>query len=254
MELLVQLLEEIRSAWGRLLGEVNAFLIRANNEVQRSILARVVEWWTDEVARTLEEIRQTLEQVRVGVDKILSMLQEAVEKSGAVGLLFERAIVYVTWLNSELSDIPEEMDGGINLAYWGGPARIAYDKKLQDQVSAVKNTHAKVKDTGKWLASVGKENIAYLAELGDRVATISGPFAAAIANSSQAAAGNAPQALFALHSLSEVIGQTVAESLQYGVNLTRRLSEVSAQVVDLHSSTADNSGLSGGNWPRVAAV
>ncbi|MEO3745964.1 hypothetical protein [Plantactinospora sp. B5E13] len=254
MELLVQLLEEIRAAWNRLVSEVNAFLIRARNEVQRSILARVVEWWTDEVARTLDEIRQTLEQVRVGVDKILSMLQEAVEKSGAVGLLFERAIVYVTWLNSELSDIPEEMDGGINLAYWGGPARIAYDKKLQDQVNAVTNTHNKVKDTGKWLASVGKENIAYLAELGDRVAAISGPFVAAIANSAQAGAGNAPQALFALHSLSEVIGQTVAEALEYGINLTRRLSEVLDQSIELAGSSEDNRGLDGGEWPQVATV
>ena len=252
VELLEKLVEEIRDDWNHLLNEVNAFLARASQEVRSSIWTRIVEWWTNEVAETLDAIRRKLQEVQAGVDKILTTLQNAIAGAIPVGPLFERAMTYVTTLNRELSELSGDMSGSIDLVYWRGPARESYDIKLRDQVNAVQNTHEKARETGTWLALVGKENMTYLAELADRVAAIMGPFAAAIANASQATVGNAPQALFALHSLSEVIGQAVTETLQYAINLTRRLSTVAEQIITLEESRDNNAGLSKGSWPRVA--
>lgn len=254
VDLLEQLVEQIRDAWNHLLKEVTAFLARASQEVQNSFWARVVEWWTDEIAHLLDEIRRRLEEIRSGVDRILTTLQQAISGAVPVGSLFERATVYVTTLNRELSDISGDMSGGVNLVYWRGPARDSYDKKLQDQVNAVLNTHEKVRNTGRWLAAVGKENMTYLAELGDRVAAITGPFVAAIANASQATAGNAPQALFSLHSLSEVIGQVAAETLQYAINLAKRIASVTDQILTLQDGISNNAGLEDGKWPQVAGA
>jgi hypothetical protein len=252
VELLETLVEQIRGAWNHLLNEVNVFLARASQEVQSSIWTRIVEWWTDEVAKTLDAIRRKLQEIQARVDEILTTLQNAIAGAVPVGSLFERAMTYVTTLNRELSELSEDMSGSIDLVYWRGPSKESYDIKLQRQVNAVKSTHEKVRETGTWLTLVGKENMTYLAELGDRVAAIAGPFAAAIANASQATAGNAPQAFFALHSLSEVIGQAVAETLQYGINLSKRLSTVVAQIIALEESRDNNAGLSTGSWPRVA--
>lgn len=257
IQVLQEVLEELRQAWNHLLQQVNDFINRAREEVENSLWARVAEWWTDEIADGIEQIRQVVEQVRQKVDQLVKTLEESIQGAIPVGSLFERATTYVTTLNRELSGIGEDMSGSINLVYWRGLAKDAYVIKAQEQKDAVQSTHRQVKETGKWLAAVGKENMTYMAELGDRVAEVLGPFAAAAADAVAAGAGAYTQALFSLHSLSEVIGEAVNQALQYAINLARRLSDVSQQVIDLASESEDRSGLGAdGNarWPQVAAV
>lgn len=253
-DLLQQLLEELRAEWGRFVNTADSLIARVEQEVQSNVWLRLVEWWTAELATRLEVIRRTIDEAGKGIETLLQLLSETVQRVSEVTSLFEKAMVYTTTLNSELSDISEKMNGALNLIYWRGPTKDSYDQKVQEQIKAVVNTHEKVQHTGTWLASVGSENLAIVAELGDRVGAVLGAVATGTADAAFTGAGAYTQAVFVLHMLSEAIGQTVTQAISYVAKLPQHLARISTQVTNLRSTSENNTGLPDGRWPQVAVV
>ncbi|SCE92180.1 hypothetical protein [Micromonospora mirobrigensis] len=251
-ELVEDALRKIRDSWNELVGKVNGLLAKVEEELNNdSIWATISEWWTEKIANAVRAVHEKMEIIQKSVSTVLERVEKAVQGSVPIGSLFETGFRYTTGVLTPLSEIGNDMGGGHNLAYWQGPTKEVYTQEVEKQTSAVDASVGKVKATSEWLADVATANTAYIAELGERGASVAGSILATAIDVGAIGAGAVTQAPLALQDLAGTIGTATTETLAYAVNLGKRLAEVLQSINTLANEIADHSGeLSGGRWPQ----
>jgi len=248
---LEQGLAGIKREWQALIDRINALLKRVEHELNSdSIWATISEWWTSKIADAVEKVHRLVEEIGKKVNQLLDAVQKAVSGSVPVGSLFEVGLDWATKVNPPLSDLGPDMTGSGKIDNWRGPAKLTYEKRVQDQIDAVDSTVGKVKATSGWLADVAQANTAYMVQLGERAAEVVGALVAVVIDGTETAGGAITQIVITLQHLSEFIGTCVTQILQYVVNLANRLAEVLKQITTLAGEYGDHTGLPGGKWPQ----
>ncbi len=244
-------LDGIKREWQALIDRINALLARVEHELNNdSIWATISEWWTDKIADAVRAVHRLVEEIGTRVGQILDAVQKAVSGSVPVGALFQVGLDWATRVNPPLSELAPDMTPSGKIDSWRGPAKLTFEKRVQDQVDAVTSTVGKVKVTSGWLADVAQANTAYMVQLGERAAEVVGALVAVVVDGAETAAGAITQIVITLQHLSEFIGECVTQVLQYTVNLANRLAEVLKQITTLAGEYGDHTGLPGGRWPQ----
>jgi hypothetical protein len=241
----------IEREWQALIDRINGLLKRVEDELDSdSIWASISEWWTETIADAVRAVHRLVEEIGRKVGQVLDAVRKAVSGSVPIGSLFEVGLDWATRVNPPLSDLGPDMTPSGKIDSWRGPAKLTFEKRVQDQIDAVGATVGKVKVTSGWLADVAQANTAYMVELGERAAEVVGALVAVVIDGAETAAGAITQIVITLQHLSEFIGTCVTQVLQYMVNLANRLAEVLKQITTLAGEYGDHTGLPGGEWPR----
>jgi hypothetical protein len=255
VSLLEQGLKNLRREWQALLGRLNALLKRVEHELDNDgFWATISEWFTDDIADAVKKVHKLVEAISKKVDQLLEAVQKAVDGSVPIGSLFEVGLDWATKVNTPLSDLGPDMTGSGKIDSWRGPAKLTYEKRVQDQIGAVDSTVGKVKATSGWLADVAAANTAYIVQLGERATEVIGALAAAVIDGTETASGVVTQVVITLQHLSEFIGTAITQILQYALNLATRLAEVLKQITALAGEYGDHTGLPQGKWPQPVNI
>lgn len=241
----------VRHEWQSLVNRVSDLLARVEHELNDdSIWATISEWWTEKIAEAVRKVHRMVEQIGAKISQLLDAVQQAVSGAVPIGSLFEVGFNWATAVNPLLSDLGPDMTGSGKIDSWHGPAKVTYEKRVQDQIDAVESTVSKVKVTSAWLADVAQANTAYIVQIGERAAEVLGALAAVVVDGAETAGGAVTQIVITLQHLSELIGTAVTQVLQYVLNLANRLAEVLKQLNTLAGEYGDHTGLPGGKWPQ----
>jgi phage-related protein len=248
---LQQGLAGIKKAWDDLINRINALLAAVQHELNSdSIWSSISEWFTSKIEDAVKKIQEVVEQIRQKVDQVLTAVQKAVNGSIPVGSLFEVGLDWGTKVNTPLSDMSPDMTGSGKIDSWRGPAKLTYEKRVEDQIDAVDNTVDKVKATSSWLADVAQANTAYMVSLGERASDVVGALVAVVIDGTETASGAITQVVITLQHCSELIGTAVTQIQDYLLNLANRLADVVKQITTLADEYGDHRGLPQGHWPQ----
>jgi hypothetical protein len=220
------------------------------DKVNDSIFGSFVELFTGDIEENLKTIKGMTEQVRDKVSEILTKAAEAVAGAVPVASLFSRGFELNDQVTRPLSGMYGEMTGSGEIDFWRGPAKLTYEKRVEDQQDAVNNATAKVKKLVEYLGQAGAGNMAYMASLGERLGEIYGSIVTAVVDLAATASGALTQAIALLAHFSEVIGTVAGQLVGYVSQLGARITEVLDQIMQLEAEKADLTGLTpDGMWP-----
>jgi hypothetical protein len=243
-------LGKIQTEWDNMIRRIQDLIARVQQELDKSHWwDKLAEWFTDDIKDAVAKINKLVEEVRRKVDTILEAVRKAIHGSFPVLSLFDVGLNWGTKVDIPLSDMSPDMTGSGKIDSWRGPAKLTYEKRVQDQIDAVDNSVEKVKSTANWLARVAQANTAYMVELGDRIAEVVGALVAVVVDTAETASGALTQVIEALGHSSEFVGTVVVQETQYLSNLANRLAEVVTQITELATEYGDHRGLPGGKWP-----
>ena len=245
-----ELIKKIRDELTKLINGVNVFMQAAVDKVNDSIFGSIVEVFTGDIEQNLKTLKGMTEQVRDKVSEILTKAAEAVAGAVPVASLFSRGFEINDQVTRPLSGMYGEMTGSGDIDFWRGPAKLTYEKRVEDQQDAVTNATAKVKKLVEYLGQAGAGNMAYMASLGERLGEIYGSIVTAVVDLAATASGALTQAIALLAHFSEVIGTVAAQLVGYASQLGARITEVLDQIMQLEAEKADLTGLTpDGMWP-----
>ncbi|MCU7725754.1 hypothetical protein ODJ79_18650 [Actinoplanes sp. KI2] len=245
-------IESVRREWNNLINAINGFFARVQQALENdSWWGQLTEWWTDDIRDGIARIRELIEQARQQIDGILQTLEKAVNGSVPVLSLFDVGLAWATKVDTPLSDISPDLSPSGAIDNWRGPAHETYKTRVQDQTDAVDAVVGKVKATSLWLSDVAKANTAYIVELADRVAELTGTLVAIVTDVGEAAAGDLPAVQGGALHLSEFFGTVTTQMSQYLTNLANRLADVLQQITQLAAEYGDHTGLPQGRWPQA---
>ena len=248
--LVEELIKKIRDELTKLINGVNTFMQAAVDKVNDSIFGSLVEVFTGDIEDNLKTIKGMTEQVRDKVSEILTKAAEAVAGAVPVASLFSRGFEINDQVTRPLSGMYGEMTGSGDIDFWRGPAKLTYEKRVEDQQDAVTNATAKVKKLVEYLGQAGAGNMAYMASLGERLGEIYGSIVTAVVDLAATASGALTQAIALLAHFSEVIGTVAGQLVGYVSQLGARITEVLDQIMQLEAEKADLTGLTpDGMWP-----
>jgi phage-related protein len=248
--LVEELIKKIRDELTKLINGVNSFMQAAVDKVNDSIVGSIVEVFTGDIEENLKTIKGMTEQVRDKVSEILTKAAEAVAGAVPVASLFSRGFEINDQVTRPLSGMYGEMTGSGDIDFWRGPAKLTYEKRVEDQQDAVTNATAKVKKLVEYLGQAGAGNMAYMASLGERLGEIYGSIVTAVVDLAATASGALTQAIALLAHFSEVIGTVAGQLVGYVSQLGARITEVLDQIMQLEAEKADLTGLTpDGRWP-----
>jgi len=241
----------IQREWQALIDRINGLLSRLEHELNSdSPWATLVEWFSGDLDEAVGKVKRLVEEIGKKVGQILDAVRKGVSGSVPVGSLFQVGLDWATRVNPPLSDLAPDMTPSGKIDSWRGPAKLTFEKRVQDQIEAVEATVGKVKSTSGWLAEVAQANTAYMVQLAERAAEVVGALVAVVIDATETASGAITQIVITLQHLSEFIGTAVTQVLQYVVNLANRLAEVLKQITTLAGEYGDHLGLPGGKWPE----
>jgi hypothetical protein len=250
VRLVEELVRKIGDELVKLVDGVNVFMRTAVDEVNDSIVGRVLEFFTGDIEADLQKLRQLTEQIRDKITEILTKAAESVAGAVPVISLFYRGFEINDRVTRPLTAMFGEMTGSDEIDFWRGPAKDTYEKRVQDQQDAVVNATAKVKKLVEYLGQAGAGNMAYMAGLGERLGEIYGSIVTASIDLAATASGALTQAIALLAHFSEVIGTAAGEVIGYSAQLGARITEVLDQILQLEAEKADLTGLTAsGMWP-----
>ncbi|MGW4523715.1 hypothetical protein [Amycolatopsis sp. NPDC004378] len=195
-------------------------------------------------------ISDGLQKIRDGLDKVVKLVQYAVEHHTPVVSLVVQSFNWQDHVQKDMSAMvgSVETPADPNLAYWEGGGAEAYGKRAEKQREAVEAIGAqggKADAISSWLMTIAKLNVNFMTGLVEVVANFLGALAEAALDG--ATVINLP---FAVKDLAGAIGGLVTDAV-------KRLGAIANQVMDTLSSIRDakslmvDSRLPGGQWPQA---
>ena len=249
--LLTDGLNNLKREWDACVQRVDNLLKQADHYLNSdSVWSSVCEFFTDDIKDAIKTIRKVFKEIKQKIDKIFDVLNRCVKNGFPLVSLLDFGQKYATTVLPHLSGMGGDMVGSGKIDSWRGPAHETYKTRCGDQVAAVDASTAKVRATATWLGTVATNNVAYMVQLGERVANVIGPLATLLLDLAETLAGAITQAPLALQDFSAFIGTAVTEVLTYEVNLANQLVGVLNSCTSLGMDQQDASGLiDHGHWP-----
>lgn len=263
-DMLHAMVQSLQQAWDGVVDAVRDLLQRAQHFLNSDGLwSTIAQRFTHYVTDAIEAVVGLMNQLQPEVDKVFATLETCADNSIPVVSLFRTALTLNTTILDGVSGLSADMgpdpasdaNGYGDIQAWRGPAKLAFDKRVGDQMEAADSLSEKVKATSSWLAEVGASNTAYLTNLGHMAAELVGKLAAVAIGAGETAGGDLPQYVTTLQDFSDVIGTAVAHTLDWALDLNQHFSDALDQIEKLTADTHDRSGIgTGGAWPRAAGV
>lgn len=261
-EIILQTLDSglsvIDDEWRRIRNEVVALIDWVERELRdRNIVEDAMEWLVGDLGEAVQKARVLVAELDSRVVDFLRIVRETVITASPVLSLFETSFGYISVMSS-LSGLSTRMNSELDLIHWKGDAKSAYERVLGEQKAAMSAVVDKARVTGTWLVAVAAENIAYMAELGGRVAMVVGKIVEVVIDGGFTASGALTQVIPMLQHLSEAIGEAVTQGMQYLFNLGARVGKVLTQVVGLLAESKNFTALqtrdgNDAHWPQSVA-
>jgi hypothetical protein len=206
--------------------------------------------WKYALGPALLWISDGLKKIRDGLDKVLKMVQYAVEHHTPVVSLIVQSFNWQDHVEKDMSTMvgSVEKPANPNLAYWEGGGAAEYRFRAQRQREAVEAIGAqggKADAISSWLMTIAKLNVNFMTGLVEVVANFLGALTEAALDG--ATVINLP---FAVKDLAGAIGGLVTDAI-------KRLGAIANQVMDTLSNIRDakslmvDSRLPGGQWPQA---
>lgn len=248
--LVEQLIAKIRTELNNLIDRVNTFLANVQQELEDSWIDSFFEFFNNDISEGVGDIRRLLEQGKSKISELLEKAEKSVAGSVPVASLFSRAFDLGDKVNRPLTGMYGEMTGSGEIDFWRGPAKITYEKRVQDQQDAVNNASDKVETLALYLGDAATANMTYMADLGERMGEVYGTITTTCVDLVAAGAGAITQFMDALAHFSEVIGTAVSQVIGYITALAARIADVLNQILALETEKSDLTGLTpDGKWP-----
>ena len=263
-DMLHAMVKSLQQAWDGLVNAVRDLLQRAQHFLNAdSLWSTITQRFTHYVTDAIDTIVGLMNQVQPEVDKVFATLATCATNSIPVVSLFRTALTLNTTILGGVSGLSADMgpdpasdtNGYGDIQAWRGPAKIAFDKRVGDQMDAANALSEKVKATSGWLAEVGASNTAYLTNLGHMAAELAGELITVAVGAAETAGGDIPQYVTTVQDFSEVIGTAVAHTLDWALDLNQHFSDALAKINEITGNVNDWDGIgSDGTWPRAAGV
>jgi len=254
----------VHKAWDGLINAVRDLLQRAQHFLNSdSLWSTIMQRITHHITEAIDTIVGLINRLQPEVDKIFTTLEQGAANAVPVMSLFRTALTLDTTIMDGVSGLSADMtayaasdaSGYGDIQAWRGPAKLNFDKRVQDQMGAADAVTEKIKSTAGWLAGVGASNTAYVTNIGHMAAELAGQLVTAAIDASETAAGDIPQYIIALQHLSEVIGTAVAHTIDWALDLNQHFADTLKQITDLTGDMHDKTGFGvSGAWPAAAGM
>ncbi|AEV82379.1 hypothetical protein ACWT_1361 [Actinoplanes sp. SE50] len=253
VDLLEKQVSGIRTAWDEFTRTAEEFLAAIRAKLQDDHWwNRIAEWFTDDIADTLEAIEAGIESARVKLDDILGRMDAALSGTPPILSLFRSGIDWSTTINTRLSAIQPDVEQSGSIDVWHGPAHDTYRTRETEQGEAVGLASAQVKSLSVWLADVAEANTHFVTELVDQATTIVEELVTVTLDIGTAIGAEDPlSAQEAVNNLDEMMGKYAAAIIDFLTSLANRFTEVIRLVTEVAAEHSDNSAFPGGNWPKA---
>lgn len=195
-------------------------------------------------------ISDALQKIRDGLDKVMKLVQYAVEHHMPVVSLIVQSFNWQDHVQKDISTMvgSVETPADPNLAYWEGGAASEYGKRAQKQreaVEAIGGQGGKADAISSWLINIAKLNVNFMTGLLEMVANFLGALVAAALEGATVV-----ELPFTVKDLAGAIGGLVTDAIN-------RLGAIANQLMETVSSIRDAKGLMvdsrlpGGQWPQA---
>jgi hypothetical protein len=206
--------------------------------------------WKYVLGPALIWISKALQTIRDGLDKIVKMVQYAVEHQVPVISLIIQAFNWQDHVQKDISAmaVSVETPADPNLAYWEGGGGTEYWKRAKtqrDAVEAIGGQGGKADAISKWLIDIAKLNVDFMSGLVGMAANFLGKLVEAALE-----AATVVELPFTVENLAGAIGGVVTDGIKMLSTIASQLMGTVANVRDARSMLNDPR-LPGGQWPQA---
>jgi hypothetical protein len=230
--------------FGTIEGEIHKVIDKFNAAVHH------VNDWKYVLGPALIWISDALKKIRDGLDKLVKLVQYAVEHHMPVVSLIVQSFNWQDHVQKDFSAMVTSVEAAAdpNLAYWEGAAATEYRsraKTQRDAVEAIGGQGGKADAISSWLMNIAKLNVEFMTGLVKIVADFLG--ALVTASLETATVVGIP---FAAKDLAGAIGGLVTNGITRLAEIANRLMGTLASIRDAKGLMNDPR-LPGGQWPQA---
>jgi hypothetical protein len=230
--------------FGKIDGEVQKIIDKYNSAVHH------INDWKYVLGPALIWISDALQKIRDGLDKVVKLVQYAVEHHIPVVSLIVQSFNWQDHVQKDVAAMVTSVDAAAdpNLAYWEGGAATEYRnraKTQRDAVEAIGGQGGKADAISSWLIKIAQLNVAFMTGLVDMVANFLGAVVTAALESATVV-----EIPFAVQDLAGAIGGLVTGSINMLAKIANQLMETVGSIRDAHGLMNDPR-LPGGQWPQA---
>ncbi|MFF4595230.1 hypothetical protein [Amycolatopsis sp. NPDC001319] len=230
--------------FGKVEGKVDEIIDKYNAAVHH------INDWRYLLGPAMIWISDALQKIRDGLDKVVKLVQYAVEHHVPVVSLIIQSFNWQDHIQKDVSAlaVSVETPADPNLAYWEGGGAAEYWKRAKtqrDAVEAIGGQGGKADAISSWLISIAKLNVQFMTGLVKMVADFLGALVAAGLE-----AATVVELPFTVKDLAGAIGGLVT-------NAINRLADIANQIMETVGSIRDAKGLMndsrlpGAQWPQA---
>jgi phage-related minor tail protein len=236
-------------------GQLDELFSRVQDEVQKIIdkfnaAVHHINDWKYVLGPALIWISDALKTIRAGLDKIVKLVQYAVEHHTPVVSLVIQSFNWQDHVQKDISAmvISVEKSADPNLAYWEGVAATEYRNRAKTQreaVEAIAGQGGKADAISAWLMKIAQLNVEFMTELVGIAADFLGEFVSAAIE-----AATVVEIPFAVNDLAGALGGLVTNAINRLADIANRLMETFSNIRDAKGMMND-SRLPNGQWPQA---
>lgn len=195
-------------------------------------------------------ISDALQKIRDGLDKVMNLVQYAVEHHMPVVSLIVQSFNWQDHVQKDVAAMVTSVEDPAdpNLAYWEGGAATEYRnraKTQRDAVDAIGGQGGMADAISEWLINVAQLNVEFMTGFVDMIAGFLGALVTAAIE-----AATVVEIPFAVKDLADAIGELVTGAINRLADIANRLMETVGDIRDARGLMNDPR-LPGGQWPQA---